>query len=76
MSFTELWKRLLDIIDAIRKEAEKHKFEITKFSLNPFFIELACKRVASNDVVFYLEIARKEDGSIDFRMKDKNGNYL
>jgi len=76
VEFAELWKQFLDAWEELKKEAEKHRFELVKSSLIPFYLEFACSRVASNEVIFYLELYRKPDGSWDFRMKDKNGNYM
>jgi|GEM_PF-4614434 len=76
MDFKLLWEELLKIIEEIKKEAEKHRFEVSKLTVFPFYLEFRCSRVANNETIFYLEFKRLDDGRIDIRMKDKNGNYL
>lgn len=76
MDFTELWKELLDVFEKLKAEAEKHRFALVKSSLVPLSLTFRCSRVATDETIFFFEISRKENGDWDFRMKDKNGNYM
>ena len=76
MDFKGLFQELLSLLEEIKKEAEKHRFEVTKLTVTPFSIEFRCSRVATNETIFYLEFKRLDNGQVDIKMKDKNGNYL